>query len=221
MFGGGGGDLSGNMGSYGAMSGAGIGQLLAGYTNPASKAMPYLNQIQNQISPYLNPYMQAGQGAINNLQGQYGNLLNNPGGFVNSVGQQFKQSPGYQFQVDQATSAANRAAAAGGYLGSPQEQVGVAGTVNNLANQDYYNWLNKSLGAYGQGLQGEQGLGQLGFGSAEDMSNAIAQALAAQAQLAYAGQADKNETKGGEWGEVLGGLGGAAGSAGGAALSWL
>jgi len=198
----------GNILGAGAM---GLGAL--SQSNPANAAMPYLNQIQGQISPYYQPYINAGQGAINSLTPQYNQLINNPGEKLNQIGSQFQQSPGFKFQVGQATGAANNAAAAGGLLGSPSEQVGLASTVNNLANQDYYNWLNNSMGLYGQGLQGLQGLSQQGLQASSGLADNIMSALQSQAQLAYAGQANQNQQQGGFWSGL--------GSLAGAAAKWL
>ncbi len=170
--------------------------------NPANAAQGYFNQIPGEMSKYLNPYVTAGQGAMGQLQGQYGNLVNNPGGFVNQMGQGYQQSPGLQFQENQSLNAANRAAAAGGMLGSPAEQQGIATTVNGLANQDYYNWLNHSMGAYGQGLSGLQGINQQGFMASTDLADSLAQALMSQGNAAYAGAANQNQSQGGGLGSI-------------------
>jgi hypothetical protein len=175
-----------------------------GMGNPANAAMPYFGQIPGIYQQYYSPYMQAGANALPQLQNQFNTLMNNPGQFINHMGAGFQQSPGYQFQTQQALNAANRAASAGGMLGTPAEQQSIAGTVNGLANQDYYNWLNHSLGAYGQGLQGEQGLNQMGFSASSDMANSLASALMSQGNLAYAGQANQNQMNGGLFGAGLG-----------------
>ena len=177
------------------------------FGNPANAAMPYLNQIQGTITPYLQPYSQYGQDTLPMLMGQYGNLINNPGQFLNQMGQNFQQSPGYQFQVNQALGAANRASAAGGMAGSPMEQQNIAGTVNQLANQDYYNWLNHAAGMYGMGLQGLQGMGQQGLQAGSELSSDLAQALMSKANLAYAGQANQNQMYGNLFGQGIGFLG--------------
>lgn len=257
------------------------------FQNPADAASPYFQQIPGMVSPYFNPYIQAGQNALGSMQNEYGSLLGgrgalqgqynnlmgmlpqlqgqynsllgglpglqsqygqmsqNPGDFINQIGKGFQQSPGFQFQVDQATNAANRAAAAGGMLGSPMEQHELANSVNGMANKDYYNWLNQALNQHTQGLAGQQGLynmglnginnlygmglqgnanlygmglngmnnlGQMGFNASNAMANSIAQALAAQGGLAYQGANAQNQSQGGGWGNVLGGLA-AAGAA--------
>lgn len=180
------------------------------FSNPASHAMGYLNQIPGYLNQYLSPYINAGQNALPILQNQYSQLMNP--NFINQFGQGFQQSPGFNFQVNQATNAANRAAAAGGMLGSPEEQQNLATTVNGLANQDYYNWLQHAMGAYGMGLQGEQGINQMGFNASNNMAENLSNALMSQANLSYAGQANQNEMMGGLLGAGLGALGSIGGA---------
>lgn len=176
------------------------------FPNAADAGMPYLNQAGSMLPGYYQPFINAGLAQLPNLQQQYGQLTNNPGQFMNKMGQNFQQSPGYQFQTQQAMGAANRAAAAGGTLGTPMEQQNIAGTVNGLANQDYYNWMKQAMGAYGAGLQGEQGLYNTGYGASNDLASNLAAILQSQAQLAYAGQANQNQM----WGGLMGAAGSAA-----------
>lgn len=85
----------------GLLSSIGIGGATAlASKNPAKKAMPYLNQISGTSKSYLEPYANAGTGAVSNLQTQFQNLLNNPTALMDMIGSQYKQSPGYQFQKD-------------------------------------------------------------------------------------------------------------------------
>ncbi len=202
-------NLSSNQAMGQGVVGAGLGALdMMMYKNPSNAANQYYNQIPNEMGKYLNPYINAGTGALNNLQGQYSNLMNNPGGMVNQMGQQFHQSPGFQFSVDQATGAANRAAAAGGYQGSPAEQQALAGNVTGMANQDYYNWLHQAQSMYGMGLQGEQGIAQLGYGASTDMADSMGALLMSQANNAYAGTSNQNQNREGGWGAIAGSLDG-------------
>lgn len=190
--------------------GAGLGGLFGGGKNPADVANKYLNQIPGQAGQYLNPYMQAGQGAMGSLQEQYGGLLDSPGQKLNDIGQNYQQSPGFKFALDQALAAGNRSASAGGMAGSPAAQQQNMQTATGLASQDYNNWMQNALGLYGQGLSGQQGMAQMGQQSAQSMQDMIAQQLAQQAQLGYAGQASKNQSN--PWGSILGGLGGLFGA---------
>jgi|HubBroStandDraft_1064217.scaffolds.fasta_scaffold00305_38 hypothetical protein len=189
----------------------GLAQLLGfGNENPAEAAQPYLEKIPGTIKPYYQPYINAGSSSIPTLQSQFKQLINNPQQLLSNFGQGYEKSPGYQFSVDQATKAANQAAAAGGMVGSPAEQQALAGQITGLANQDYYNYLNKVLGLYGQGLQGYEGLYQGGLTSSNALANLLAENLQNQAGLAYAGQANQNQANGSGWGNLFSGLAGVA-----------
>lgn len=172
------------------------------FPNSGDAGMDYMNQIKGDIQPLYQPYMDAGTQALPALQTQYSNLMQNPGAMMQHFGQGFQQSPGYQFQVNQAMGAANRAASAGGMLGSPQEQQQVGSAVNGIANQDYYNYLNHVMNMYGQGLSGEQGMAKMGQDATNNYADNLTSSLMSQAQLAYAGQNNQNQMMGG----MMGGL---------------
>lgn len=212
------------MGGLGGI-GAGIGSFFT--QNPADSAMPYLNQIPGLFNPYiqngqaaygnLSQYMNNGVQAGQMLMPQYNSLVNNPALMMNKIGSTFQQSPGYNWQVNQALGAANRAAAAGGMAGSPAEQQQIAGVTNQLANQDYYNYLNHALNLFGTGLSGLSNMYGQGMGVGENIYNTgygaagdEASALMSQANLAYAGQQNQNQSMMGGMGSLLSGLGGVA-----------
>lgn len=198
MMGGGQGGMMGMLDPLGMLGG-----LFGGGSNPADAAMPYLNQGQGVVDKYMNPYIAAGQQAMPALQQQYSQLINNPSGMMNKIGSGFQQSPGYQFQVDQASGAANRAAAAGGMLGSPMQQQNISGTVNNMANQDYYNYLNHGMSMYGQGLSGMQHMGDMGLQASTTAEQSMMDLINTQAQLAYAGKANQNQSQNGMFGSLM------------------
>jgi hypothetical protein len=181
-----------------------IGQMMPTYPNPADSAMQYFNQIPGTMSPYYQPYINSGQNALNTLNTQYSNSVNDPTGEMNNIGRGYQQSPGYQYQVDQATGAANRAAAAGGMVGSPAEQQTLAGNINQMANQDYYGYVDRGMQNYNAGIQGFQGLNTQGYNASNELAQSLAAALMSQGQLAYAGQANQNMQQGGNQGAAMG-----------------
>jgi len=191
------------------LAGAGLGAGLFGrkQKNPADAAMPYLNQIPGATLPYYNPYIQAGQGALGDLQSQISQLLGNPGELYSQLGQNYQQSPGYKFALDQAMQAGGNAAAAGGMLGTPANQQNQMSMANNLASQDFGNYMQNILGLYGSGLQGLGGLNQMGYGAATDYASGLANTLGQQAQYAYGGQAGKNAGRSAMGQNIFGGLG--------------
>ena len=193
-------------------------------SNPTHAAMPYLNQIPGQTSQYMQPYFEAGKEALNPLQGQYQQLLNNPGGKINEIGQSYHESPGFKFALQHALEAANHASAAGGMSGTPQDQFQQEQIATGLGNQDYNNWMTNALGQYNQGLHGEQGLAGLGQGAGQNLADMIAQTLAQQAQYGFRGQQETNARNNSLWGGIgkVGGaaLGGLAGGPLGAFAGW-
>lgn len=195
---------------YGVGMGLGIADMFSNWNNPASGAQQYLNQIPGKVGQYYNPYIQQGQAAYGGLNNQYNQMMNSPGNFINNIGSQYQQSPGFKFALQQALQGANQGAAAGGMAGSPQNQQQNMGIATNMANQDYYNWLNTALGQQNIGLQGEQGIYNTGYNASSNMANAIGNALAGQAGLSYAGQAAQNQHDQEGLGAFLGGLGGIA-----------
>ena len=202
------------LGGLGAGLGGLIGQGL-GQQDLMKVASPYLQQIQGSTEKYMNPYVNAGQGAMGTLQGQYQNLLNNPGQMYNQMGAGYQQSPGYQFGVSQATNAANNAAAAGGYLGTPQHQQEMAKYTQGLASQDYDKYMQNILGMYGQGLSGMGNINQLGYNASSGAMNSLNDMHKYLASLAY-NQAANEQSSAGGLGAGLGGLAGSAlGLAGG------
>lgn len=171
--------------------------------NPASAANPYLQKMMEYIQQYMNPYINPGL-QINQLLGsQYGSLTSDPTAMLAKLGAGYTQSPGYQYNVNEATRAANAAAAAGGMLGSPAEQAGLAKTVTGLASQDYQDYLRNAMGLYQTGLSGQQFLSGQGYDASMNAMNSILAQLLSQANLAYAGQGYQNRNQSGGISDIL------------------
>lgn len=209
---------------------------MAAYQNPADAAQPYFSQIPSTITPYFQPYINAGQQALSSLGGQYKNLLGNYGNLQGTYGQMatdpaavmghvasgYQESPGYQFQMQQGMGAEANRADAGGYAGTPQDQQQSAYIAEQLANQDFYNYLSHALGIgkaglegeqglYNEGLHGAEGINKMGYGASSDLASGLAQALTQQGNLAYAGAANQDQHRGGIIGDTLGLIGGVVG----------
>jgi len=167
------------------------------FPDPSEGAGKELEGIPSELHQYYDPYISAGQQAIPGLQEQYARMMSDPGSIMTQFGKGFQASPGYQYNVDEATKAASRAAAAGGMAGSPAEQAGVAKSISGLANQDYYNYLNHALSLYQGGVGGEEGLMKQGYGASSEMANQLANLALTKSKLAFAGQQGQNEALGG------------------------
>jgi hypothetical protein len=182
-------------------------------SNPYNKAQGYLEQVPDVLKQYLSPYSQMGQQATQQYQGQVGKL-GTPGGatdILRQLGGGFQSSPGYQFQVDEAKKGLDRLSAAQGTFGSPEQSAALSKLIMNLANQDYYNYLNSATGLYGQGLSGLGNLSQMGLNASSNLGQDLATSLQNQGQLAFAGQQYQNQLPL----QYLQGIGSLAGTLGG------
>jgi hypothetical protein len=172
------------------------GGLLPGFfggEDPSEDANKYIAQIPGRTQQYFDPYIKAGTAALPQLQGQYNELMSDPGGMVNKIGAGYHESPGFQFALKKALAGGNRAFAAGGMAGSPSNAAWGMETAEGLANQDYQNYLKNALGQYGLGLGGEEKMAGWGQQSGSDFANMIAQTLAQQAAYKYQGGAAQNQ----------------------------
>lgn len=179
-----------------------------GYKNPADAAQPYLGQIGQQTEQYQLPWFNKGQGALDQTYDEFGNLITNPGGKLNDIGQNYQQSPGFQHAMQEALQASGNAAAAGGMAGSPMHSQQNMELASDIASKDYNNWMQNALGLYGTGLSGEQDISHMGQNAGQNRAEMIAQQLAQQAQLGYAGQQNKNQNNATMWKAGLGAVGG-------------
>jgi len=202
------------------------------FKNPASKSLKTVEQIPGAITPYYQPYINAGNQALGTAGTQYGNLANmggqvqsnysqmvtDPDEILKQIGSGYTASPGYQNEVNQGETAITNAQAAGGMAGTNQHGQLAGQEAEQLAMKDYNQYLNNALhlfntgvsgetGLYKTGLAGERDLAHQGFNASKDLASGIAQSLMAQAQGEYSGQNNQNRHRGGIAGlGVLGGL---------------
>jgi hypothetical protein len=85
------------LGGIGAGAG---GMLMGGGNNPYDAAKGSFAQIPGQISPYFNPYINAGQSALPQLQGQFSGMMGNYPGLQNQFNTMQGQYPALQNQYN-------------------------------------------------------------------------------------------------------------------------
>lgn len=196
--GGSGAAIGSTFGPWGTAIGAGVGALSGLFggrqqQHEQNQTNQYLNQIPDELKQYMMPYVSAGQGALGRVGSEYGNLLSDPNAIINRIGAGYHESPGYQWRLGQGENAINNAAAAGGMAGTAQHQQEAGQLAENLANQDYWDFVDKGLGLYGTGLQGEQGLAAQGATTAGDLSTSLANLLQGRAGLSYQRGLNQNQ----------------------------
>lgn len=175
--------------------------------NPARAAMGQLNRNEDVLNKYYSPYMKQGQQIDPELMQHYTQMFSNPNQFFNNISSGYKQSPGYQFNLQQALGAGNNAAAAGGFLGTPSHQQANMGIAEGLASKDYEDYINHIMSTMGLGLQGAQGFSNRGFEAGTGLGSGIANNNATKAGYLYSGQAAQNaaeEARRNNWMKVMG-----------------
>lgn len=118
-------------------------------------------------SQYFAPYRQAGENALNT--------------YVDQVGTEFTETPGYQFGLQQGIDAVDASAASRGNLNSGATLQAVNQFGQDYATRNYDNWLNRvgGLMSTGQASAGQQAA--LGQNFANNQTNLLTQGANAQA----------------------------------------
>lgn len=108
------------------------------------------------------PWRETGEQALGGLADIYG--LGGDEGRARAM-QSFQASPGYQWQLDEATKASEGAAAAGGRFYGGSQMKALQNLAQNRASLDF--------GQYTQGLQSLAGVGQTSAGQTAQQSTAV------------------------------------------------
>lgn len=166
--------------------------MFSGGKNPADAAMPYYEQIPDILKQYLQPFVDQGMDSMSILSSQYGDLVNDPTSFIDSIMNDYTSSAGYKAQSEQMLGQAANTSAAGGFTGTSTDVYNQSKIVNDLMAQDQQQYLQNALGVYGTGLQGEQSLFNTGYNAAGQLSSGLAGNLSTEGSLAFQGQAQKN-----------------------------
>lgn len=197
----------------GGVGGAALGgvanSIFGDYNDPVDAANKYYDQIPDTLKQYYQPYVDQGLESMGLYNDQLAQLLKDPTFMMNQIGAGYKQSPGYQKNVQDATQGAMNVSAASGQAGSPQAQMALANQISQMSAQDYNNYVNQGLRQYNTGLQGEQYMTGLGYNASSSLADNLASMLMSQANMAYSGAQGQNAGNA----SMMGGIGQAAGMA--------
>lgn len=196
------------MGSGAAGIGSGLMSLFGGGgNNPYDAAGDFYNQIPGTMSKYYDPYINAGKGELSDLQGQYSDLMKDPGSILAKIGGGYQKSPGYDFERNEGLNSINNAAAAGGMLGTASHQRDAGDYSTGFANRDFNQYLQQALGLWGKGLSGKEHINDMGFNASTGLADNLAQALMSQGNLAYEGAKSQNKSDASGISDIMGGIG--------------
>ncbi len=174
--------------------------------DPMEEADKFYKRVPGKVTPYYDPYINAGKSSLEDIQGQYKDLMNDPGSILSRLGKGYQSSPGYDFRKNQGLQAINNAAASGGMQGTMNHQQQAGDLAGNLASEDYNGYLQNALNLWGKGLQGKEGLSSQGFNASSQLADLLGGNMMSRGNLAYTGAANKNKSNT----DTLGGIGGLA-----------
>ncbi len=175
--------------------------------DPSKAGMKYLNNIQPSMSPYYQPYIDKGRAASESVNNEYNQQVSDPSAIYNKLGAGYKESPGYQFRLNQALQAGNQSQAAGGMLGTPQNQQQNMGIAGDQAGADFEKYLQNVIGIYKGGIAGQEGTAGRGYDASSTMGNAAGDIEGRKAEMAYNGADSMNKGNAQNWENITSGLG--------------
>lgn len=134
------------------------------------------------IQKNQQPWMQAGQGALNQLSRLYGIGVQgeNPGPGQPDYSA-FYNSPDYQYALQQGEQGLNRQASASGLLGSGNTLAAALRLNQGMATQNYGNYVNQLQGLAGIGQNATQQTNQAAFNTGQGVSDSLVGQGAARA----------------------------------------
>ncbi len=161
---------------------------IAGINAGTAAATPFFDQARGNITQNygaaLQPFQQISQQAQPGVT-QYGNALGLGGEAGNAAALAgFKNNPGYQFTLDQATQNILRNQSAMGALNSGNTNVDLANYTTGLANQTWQQYLQNLQPYFNQQNVGAQGQA----GVLQNQGSALAGISGNQANMQYGAQ---------------------------------
>jgi len=147
------------------------------YQDPGKAASQYTNQVPGETQKFNQPYIDRGQSYMDAMDPSVRQGISDPGQFQNDINQNYTQSKGYQFSLDEQLGAAENAAAAGGMAGSPMHQQQNMQLANNIAQQDFNTWADRNANLYGMNMNSaNQGIDR-GYNAGGRQSDAVSTSL--------------------------------------------
>jgi hypothetical protein len=174
---------------------------------PYDKAMDQYRQWGDKAAGGLQPYQNAGTGAISDyqkwLQGQQ-----DPSKFINNLMSGYKESPYAQNMQQEAMRAGQNAGSASGMMGSTPLMQQMQQNAGNIASQDQNQWLQNVLGINKQYGEGQNNLMTGGQNAANSLANLYSHMGDQMGQGAFGKQAGKQN----DFWNTIGGIGSILGS---------
>lgn len=163
--------------------------------NPQKDANKFMNPIPGVGKQYYNPFIDRGARAGNQLEGEYGKMMN-PTSFMDDIMKNYKMSAEAQYEQDKLGKGIGATAAAGGFSGTPEHQTEYGEMAGKIMSGDMQQYLQNALGIYNQGIGGEEGFYNKGYDASSSLADLIGGNMASQGGLAFKAGSDRNADRG-------------------------
>lgn len=158
--------------------------------------------IIGQYQQYLMPWYNKGLGDFNTYSDLANQMASNPVDWYNQVMGQYQMSPAAQEQSQYLNQQVQNAAAKGGYVGTPQEQMDMGNQLQRLIGQDQQQYYQDVMEPTQMGMKGLQYGSGLGFGATKQLGDMFSN----EAMLQAAQDAQHQGLMGNMMGMGMGGL---------------
>ena len=127
-------------------------------------------QLQQQGKRPFRPYQVAGGMQLPGYMHTINQLTRHPTELEDNIMSGYQESPYATYQQQNLTQQMNRAAAAGGQLGSPDEQVELARQQQGIISRDQQQYYEDAMKPFSMGLQGQSHLVGMGLQASGDVA---------------------------------------------------
>lgn len=179
-----------------------LGGLFSNPSRPYEKARGEMERYLPEAQKYLNPFFEAGTGAIPAFQQWLGGMKD-PSGFINNLMGGYQESPYAKYQQEQGLRAAQNMGSASGLTGSTPLTQFAQQQAQDISSKDMNQWLQNVLGINTQYGAGQAGLMGQGMQAGGQLGNQIMDYMRNMAELAYG----KEGARQGRIGGLIGGIG--------------
>lgn len=164
-------------------------EIFGGMSNPS-------HYYQAAIADY-QPYYAAGTKMLPEYTSTITNLTKHPTALENQIMGSYTESPYAQYQTQLLNKSMASQAAAGGQLGTPNEQIALANQTQGIVSKDQQQYYEDAMQPYQMGLQGEQYITGEGLKAGKGM--------AGQEDLQAKAAAKEKEAEASMFGSIAGG----------------
>lgn len=182
--------------------------------DPQKDANKYMDQIPGIGKQYYNPFIDRGARAGNNLEGEYGKMMN-PTSFMDDIMKNYQMSQGATYERDKLGKGIGATAAAGGFAGTPEHQTEYGEMAGKIMSGDMQQYLQNALGIYGKGMSGEENFFNKGYDASSSLADLLGGNLASQGGLAFKAASDRNADRSALMNAIMKAFSQGAGAAGG------